>query len=321
MPNDTGPAATGNLPQISIQLANFAENPPSWQPLLDLADVADRAGVDRLVVSEHVLYGERLELYADPKLGGAVGGKQPTSPDGHWLDPLTLLTVVGARTKRIRLGTSILLAALRTPALLATQAATIDVLLGGRLDIGVGVGWQREEYEACGLDFAARGTLLDRCIELCQRLWTEQVVDYDDGELRYEHIHQMPKPVHPGGVPIWVSGRLNARTVRRVTRYGSGWIPWGDDIANPRPGIDAMRAAMAAAGRDPRSLQVQGTLPVVREGTVIDIAATMAGVPDLVVAGVTDFRYHLRWGSDPASVEGALTELVAAFRSTVGRAS
>ena len=305
-------------PQLSIQILNFAENPVSWQPTIDFVRAADRAGVDRVVVSDHILYGEQLDAYADPKTGGTRGGKQPTSPDGHWLEPLTLLSVLAGVTSTVRLGTSILLAALRPPAVLAKQAATLDVLCGGRLDLGVGVGWQREEYEACGLDFAKRGALLDRCLTLCRRLWTEPVVSFDDGELRFERIHSMPKPVQTGGVPLWVSGRVIPKTVERVTSFGVGWIPWGDDIADPRPGIEAMRAGFAAAGRDPAALQVQGTLPVVRDSGEVDLAATMAGVGALVSAGVTDFRFHNRWLADPAADEALLHGVVAAFRAAVG---
>lgn len=313
------PVGEAELPQLSIQIPNFAEDPPGWQPTLDLARTADRAGVDRVVVSEHVLYGERLDAYGDPALGGTVGGRQPTSPDGHWLDPLTLLSVVAATTDRIRLATAVVLAALRPPALLAKQAATLDVLSGGRLDLGVGVGWQREEYDSCGLDFSARGALLDRCLYLCDRLWTESIVDFDDGELQFERIHAMPKPRQGGGVPIWVSGRANPTTARRVARFGRGWIPWGDDIKDPRKGIDMMREAFAAAGRDPSALQVQGTLPVVRNAHKVDVQATVEGVATLVGAGITDFRFHNRWSLERRADETLLSELVAAFRASVGR--
>ena len=100
---------------------------------------------------------------ATPTRPGAAwpGGRQPTGPDGAWLEPLTVLAMVGALTERVRLCPMVLLAALRRPIVLAKTAATIDVLTGGRLDLGVGVGWQQEEYEAAGLDFAARGRLLN----------------------------------------------------------------------------------------------------------------------------------------------------------------
>lgn len=314
--------ATVPTPQLSIQLPNFAESPSSWQPTLDLATAADRAGIDRVVVSDHVVYGENLEAYADPSTGGTAGGKQPTSPDGHWLEPLTLLSVVAGQTANVRLCTGILLAALRTPAVLAKQAATLDVLSGGRLDLGVGVGWQREEYEACGLDYGRRGDLLDHTLAVCQMLWTERVADFDDDHLHFERIHAMPKPAQPGGVPIWVSGRINRRTISRLARFGTGWIPWGDHVADPRAGIDAMREALTFAGRDPATLQVQGVLPVVRsDDGVVDVSRTAEGVPALVDAGITDFRFYQRWGVDPAAEAELLESMVTAFRAAVDRSS
>ena len=103
------------------------------------------------------------------------GGKQPTGPDGHWLEPLTLLSVLAGITSHTRLMTGILLAGLRTPATLAKTAATLDVLSEGRLDLGVGVGWQREEYEANGIPHARRGDRLDHTLAICQLLWREEV--------------------------------------------------------------------------------------------------------------------------------------------------
>ena len=142
--------------------------------MLDMARAMDVAGVDRVVVSDHVVFGENLDAYADPSIGGQAGGRQPTGPDGSWLEPVTVLRAMAETTTRIRLGTAILLAALRRPAVLAKQLATLDVLSQGRVDLGVGVGWQRGEYEAVGLSFAERGRLLDHTLEVCQTLWTQQ---------------------------------------------------------------------------------------------------------------------------------------------------
>src|SRR5436309_14125321 len=104
-------------PGLSIMLTTFAASEPGgWQRMLDRARAADEAGVDRLFVSDHVAFGEHLEAYARPELGGWEGGRQPTGPDGHWLEPLTVLSVVAGVTSRVRLATGILLAALRRPA-------------------------------------------------------------------------------------------------------------------------------------------------------------------------------------------------------------
>src|SRR6185437_5481417 len=112
--------------------------------------------------------------------------------------------VLAGMTSRIRLGTNILVAALRRPAVLAKSTATLDVLSDGRLDLGVGVGWQREEYEAAGLPFSGRGRLLDHTLEVLQTVWRETDARYDSDELHFEHIHQMPKPRQRGGVPLWI---------------------------------------------------------------------------------------------------------------------
>jgi probable F420-dependent oxidoreductase len=267
-----------------------------------------------------VVFGENLEAYGDSKLGGIEGGNQLTGPDGPWLEPLTLLSVLAGVTTKIRLGTEILLAAVRRPAVLAKATATLDVLSGGRLDLGVGVGWQREEYEAAGLRFEGRGRLLNQTLAVCQALWREERADFDGDGLQFEGIHSMPKPLQAGGVPIWVSGTLNDRVVDRLVRFGVGWIPWGPDARDPVTGIGRLREALSAAGRDSTSLQVQGTLPVVKgsDGTV-DLARTMERVPALVEAGITDFRAPVFITLEPSTTGDYLSEMVIAFRQAVGR--
>ena len=197
------------------------------------------------------------------------GGRQPTGPDGNWLEPLVFLTAVAATTTRIRLGTAILLAALRRPAVLAKQLATMDVLSGGRVDLGVGVGWQREEYDAVGLSFEKRGRLLDHTLEVCQLLWTQQRAVYNSPELSFDGIHQMPKPLQPGGIPIWISGTVNKRVARRLSKFGTRWIPWGPDIANLEQSVPAMKQAIADVGGDPSGLEVQGTAVLEKTPTAV----------------------------------------------------
>ncbi len=310
-------------PLMSINLRTFAAadpGPGGWQPVLDLAKAADDAGVDKVVVSDHVVFGENLEAYGQAELGGMAGGRQPTGPDGHWLEPTTVLTALGAITSNLRLGNNILLAALRRPVILAKSLATLDVLTGGRVDLGVGVGWQAEEYEAAGLDFADRGRQLDHTLAVCQALWSSCPADFSDDQLEFSRIYMQPQPVQPGGVPIWVSGTVNPRAMRRLARFGSGWIPWGDAMAGDMEyHIGQMREAVAGFDRDPSDLGVVGTLPIVRTDDGVDLAATMDSVPALVEAGVTDFRAHLPIPSDAAEAHDYLAEVVAAFRPAAGR--
>jgi probable F420-dependent oxidoreductase len=303
-------------PELSLYLGTYTDGPQhDWRAMLDTARAMDVAGVDRVAVSDHVVFGENLDAYADASIGGQAGGRQPTGPDGSWLEPLMVLMAIAATTTRIRLGTAILLAALRRPAVLAKQLATLDVLSEGRVDLGVGVGWQREEYEAAGLSFEDRGRLLDHTLEVCQTLWTQQRASYQSPELTFDGIHQMPKPVQAGGVPLWISGTVNKAVARRIARFGSGWIPWGPAYADISGAIRAMKDKVREFGGDPADLQVQGIGRVVkRSDGSIDFAATAAGVPALVAAGVTDFRFSVSLSADRDQVAETLSSLVGAFR-------
>lgn len=302
--------------EISLLLRTYSDDPnQDWNATLEMARVMDAVGVDRVVVSDHLVFGENLDAYADPAVGGTAGGRQPTGPDGHWLEPLVFLTAVAATTTRIRLGTAVLLAALRRPAVLAKQLATMDVLSGGRVDLGVGVGWQREEYEAVGLPFEGRGRLLDHTLEVCQALWTQQRAVYSSPELSFDGIHQMPKPLHPRGVPIWISGTVNARVARRLSRFGNRWIPWGPAIANLDESVPAMKQAIADVGGDPSDLEVQGAAALVKDADgAIDIDATVASVPKQVAAGATDIRFAGSPPKDPRQATEQLSQLVSVFR-------
>lgn len=312
-------------PELTLRLTTFSPDAPTdgWRSLRCVARAADAAGVDRLVLSDHVVMGERLDAYGDPRRGGQAGGRQPTGPDGHWLDPLAVIAHVSALTERVRFGTNILLAALRRPVVLAGQCATIDVLSGGRLDLGVGVGWQEEEYEAAGLPFAERGRLLDHTLAVCQALWTQEVARFDSDELRFAGIHQQPKPLQAaapsGGVPIWVSGTVNARAMRRLARFGSGWIPWGADAADLGSSIGRMRDAVTAHGRDPGDIGVVGTLRVHQadDGT-IDVDRTVEPVADAVAHGVTAFHTSAALPADEDDAASLLAPLVTTFRSAAG---
>jgi probable F420-dependent oxidoreductase len=309
-------------PGISVQVMNFAAQDPGpggWQPMLDTARACDVAGIDRVVVSDHVVSGEDLEAYGDPKVGGIKGGVQPTDSDGHWLEPLTALSVIAGATTRVRLHTGILIAALRRPVTLAKALSTLDVLSCGRVDLGVGVGWQKEEYFAAGLPFEGRGKLLNHTLEVCQTFWREQRASYDDHGLKFEATHMMPKPLQPGGVPFWVSGTINKMVLDRIARFGSGWIPWGDDQADIASGVARVREALEAAGRETRGFQVTGYLPMQKGEGGIDLERSMEAVPGMVEAGVTDFRVMLPIPAELDAATDYLSSVVAIFRKAAGR--
>jgi len=302
-------------PSLTVGLANYGNTyaADQWHRFVDLARAVEDAGVDRVVVVDHVVMGPHTENYA--------WGKFPVPPEAPWFEPLIVLAAVAAATERIRLATGILIAPLRPAALLAKQAATLDVLSRGRLDLGVGTGWQREEYDASGFDFERRGQALSDTLAACKALWRDTPAAIDTPTLAFRDIYCEPKPLQPGGVPLWIGGALHARNLDRVVRWGDAWIPiMGaslDDIADGKRRIES---AWKDAGRDPAALQVQAPLRIERgDDGRPDLARSMATVPDLLAAGATDVHVTLRaFTADPAQAAAVSAEIVRRFGDTVG---
>jgi probable F420-dependent oxidoreductase len=296
------------LPTFGTAAARHGQD---WRHLLDLARTAEDAGVDRLVVSDHVVLGPHTDAYP--------WGTFPTGPEADWLEPLTVVAALAAVTTTVRFLTGVLVAPLRPPALLAKTAATIDVLSDGRLDLGVGTGWQPEEFTAVGVAFAHRGRLLTEGIATCRELWTGGPVIVGEGA-EATTVWCAPVP-RQDPLPVWFSGTLTERNVARITTMGDGWIPiMGTDAAGLTAGVATLRAAFAAAGRDPAGLGVRAALPVVRDRDGrADVDRTLAAAPDLLLAGATDVHLPLRAfdpdGSRPAET---FARLVARYRAETG---
>ena len=301
-------------PTLTIGLANYGTTyaADEWHRFVDLARAVEDAGADRLVVVDHVVMGPHTENYA--------WGKFPVPPEAPWFEPLIVLAAVAAATERVRLATGILIAPLRPAALLAKQAATLDVLSRGRLDLGVGTGWQREEYDASGFDFERRGQALSDTLAACKVLWRDTPAAIDTPTLAFRDIYCEPKPLQSGGVPLWIGGALHARNLDRVVRWGDAWIPiMGaslDDIADGKRRIES---AWKDAGRDPAALQVQAPLRIERgDDGRPDLARSMATVPDLLAAGATDVHVTLRaFTADPEQAAAVCAEIVRRFGDTV----
>ena len=297
-------------PTLTVGLANYGSlfPPGEWHRFVDLARAADDAGVDRIVVVDHVVMGSHTDKY--------VWGTFPVPPDAPWLEPLVVLAAVASATARVRLATGILIAPLRPAALLAKQAATLDVLSRGRLDLGVGTGWQREEYDAEGIDFARRGDLLSDTIAACRVLWRDTPAAFDSATMSFRDVYCEPKPVQAGGVPLWIAGTLHARTLERVVQWGDAWIPiMGATVDDIGDGARRIRDAWRQAGRDPAALQVQAPLRIERgaDGRP-DLARSIASVPELVAAGATDVHVTLRaFNADPAEAPSVFAEIVRRF--------
>ena len=249
--------------------------------VVEAARVADAVGIHQIAVPDHVAVGERTDLYP--------GGKWRYPVEEPWGEPLTLLAAIAQATSHVRLGTSVLLAPLRPALFLAKQVATLDVLSGGRLDLGIGSGWHAEEFEASGVPFANRGSRMNDALGACRALWRDSPAEFASKTVSFLGLRSHPQPVQPGGIPIWVGGEANPRNVARITEYGVGWMPILTGSSPELPvGIQRIHESFRAAGRDPAELQVRAGLdPVFDADRALDLEASLAGLPALAERGVT----------------------------------
>jgi probable F420-dependent oxidoreductase len=206
-----------------------------------------------------------------------------------------MMTAAAAVTQRLRVATGILIAPLRPAALLAKQAATLDQLSGGRLDLGVGVGWQREEYEAQGQDFDSRWQQLDDQLTALQTLWREAPATVHTDTVAIERLYSRPFPVQDGGVPLWFGVAPTPRQAERVARFGRGWIPIRTRPSFIRDGVAVFREAFEKAGRDPAELQVRAHAYIdYRADGKADLQTTLDSVGPIVEAGATVVEFEVQ---------------------------
>ena len=260
------------------------------------AGLADEAGLDQVVFTDHVVMGERTDRYPY--------GPFPLPPSAPWFEPLTLLSAVAARTRRIRLATGVLIAPLRPAALLAKILATLDALAPGRIELGIGAGWQAEEYEAEGLDFADRWTLLDDGVRAMQALWRDAPVSFASRTVNFERIYSTPHPA-ARTIPLWYGVKPTARQAARIAELGCGWVPISTRPDYVRDGVQRIGDAFRAAGRDPSELRVRAHVDVHygADGRG-ELERSIAEIPALLEAGVTMFEFeHHPFVRKPADLE------------------
>jgi probable F420-dependent oxidoreductase len=274
--------------EFGINLASV--NQRFWP---DVAEEADRLGFESLWIPEHVVIP--VQSTGSPHLGQEHPPIPSTIPI---VDPLGMLCHLAARTTRIRLGTHVYNIGLRHPFLTARGAVTVDVLSGGRLDLGVGASWLRSEWEAMGLDFATRGARVDEAIEVCRRLWTEDVVEHHGRFFDFGPTAFVPKPVQrPLALHIGGDGPA---ALRRAAAVGTGWVPMNHTLDEVPASLDRIHRLAAAAGRtDPIQVTLSGTVASPHDVT----AYADAGVTRLVVQP---------WSASREAVEG-MRRFAAAF--------
>ncbi|HZO39191.1 MAG TPA: LLM class F420-dependent oxidoreductase [Methylomirabilota bacterium] len=244
--------------------------------VLKLAEKADALRFDSLFVTDHIVMPASSAKSVYPY---TTSGQFPGGLAQDYLEPLATLSHLAHATKRAKLGISVLVIPYRNPLLAAKMLATIDVLSKGRVILGAGVGWLREEFEALGAPpFEERGAVTEEYIKLMRAAWTTDPVSFESKHYSVRDVHVLPKPVQRGGIPVWIGGHTGA-AVRRAGAIGDGWHPIGmrpPAMLGPEEyaaKVEELRASARRAGRDPKSITLTIRVPMEVRGKNTKAAA------------------------------------------------
>jgi probable F420-dependent oxidoreductase len=246
---------------VTVPITEFG---PDLTGLRDFVQAAEGLGYSHLRLLDHV-------LGADPQFHPEVP-EFPYTHRSYIHEPLTLMAYLAAITARLKLVTGILILPQRQTALVAKQAAEVDVLSGGRLRLGIGVGWNPVEYEALGQDFHNRGRRCDEQIAALRALWTQEVVDFQGQWHQISHAGVNPLPVQRP-IPIWIGAGRSTHPIppesalRRIGRLADGWFPMFSPGEEGRQAIIRMQSYAREAGRDPAAVGIEGRVAVAGKGT------------------------------------------------------
>lgn len=226
-------------------------------------------------------------------------------PRNPLIDPVIGMTWAAATTTTLEVGTNILVLPQRNPVVLAKELATLDSFALGRVLLGVGVGWAKEEFDACGVPFAERGKRTDEAIAALRALWNQEASSFDGAFSSFAKAYSYPKPARAGGVPILIGGESRP-ALRRVARHGDGWLPYNLPVEDAPGVIAELREMTRGYGRDPDALRI------------IKIVYSNARLDDLKRfrdAGVTEFNIASS-GEIPLDAAGIAAKF-AEFRETL----
>jgi probable F420-dependent oxidoreductase len=264
-------------------------SPGDLGELVDWAVTAEAAGIDGIMISEHIVLGPSAEAngpMANPRDYALPGNQDPATP---WPSSLVLLSAIAARTTRLRLFAGAIIAPLRHPLQLARDLGTLDILSGGRLIVQPTVSWHKDEYDALGVPFNKRGDLLDEQLAVLAEVWKQSPASFHGQHYHFDDTYLEPKASRPGGPTLWFGGeKLHPRLLRRLVQYGRGFHPLGrpsdEDLAR-------LVAAMTDAGRDLMELEMiggtRGLFP--DDDSPADLAESMAVIPEQLARGFSTF--------------------------------
>jgi len=217
----------------------------------DYAQAVEGMGYNHILIYDHVLGADTTNR---PNWGGAYSSKD------QFHEPLVLFGYFAALTQRVELVTDVLILPQRQTVLVAKQAAEVDVLSGGRLRLGVGIGWNEVEYIGLNEDFHNRGKRIEEQVAVLRALWTQPVVDFQGRWHRVDAAGLNPLPVRRP-IPVWFGGTAEA-ALMRIGRIGDGWFPQRRPDVNMRATLERLRGYAREAGRDPAALGIEGRLTI-----------------------------------------------------------
>ncbi len=275
---------------VSVLTENWTmTDPRDIRGLVRMAQEAEDAGFDMVMVSDHVLLGPSAGSsgrMANPRDYAMPGNQDPFTA---WPSNIVLLSAIAAATTRIRVGAIALIAPLRHPLVLAHDLATLDLLSEGRLVIQPTVSWHKDEYDALDVPFSRRGRILDEQLRIWERVWARSPVSFAGEFYDFEDVYLEPKPWRPEGPTMWFGGEhVHDAVLDRLVRYGSGYHPLGrvsaDDVA-------AIEAGFAAAGRSTAGLEMIGGTRVEfpSDDSVADLEDALSEIPRQMELGFTTF--------------------------------
>jgi probable F420-dependent oxidoreductase len=257
---------------------------------------AERVGMAHYWLPDHVVLFAQYPESKYPYAGGS-GQEAPdqsadaplqfddetfamVNPRDPFVEPVVAMTWLAAATKTIEIGTNILVLPQRNPVLLAKELSTLDSFCSGRVILGIGAGWAKEDFDAMGVDFKSRGKRTDEVIRAMRELWAKDAASFSGDFFAFRDAYCYPKPARAGGVPILIGGESKP-AMRRVARLGDGWLPYNLPVEDAARVIGELKEMTRAEGRDPDRLRI------------IKIVYSNARLDDLKRyrdAGVTEFN-------------------------------
>ena len=282
--------------------------------LVDWAVIAEAAGIDGVMLSEHITLGASAGengVMGNPRAYAMPGNQDPFTPWPH--SPL-LMSAIAARTSKMRIFGGAIIAPLRHPILLAHQLATLDLLSEGRLIVQPTVSWHKDEYEHLGVPFHKRGELLDEHLKIWKLLWSTSPVSYESEHYQFKDVYMEPKPYREGGPTLWFGGQqVHGAILRRLVEYGDGFHPLGA----PKPEeVALLQQVFQEHGRDYNRLEKVGGIRAVfpNDHSPSTLEDGLNSIPLQFVHGITTFCVKpIQFIDDPQEFPDFCHRLVEAF--------